>query len=679
MWLWHRKLTRENRGLSLLKPAQRNLSIQDLPINWRDHLAVVTRQRAKIRIQGVEKEDAFDALTAAHPRVPLDDAHKETIERLMGTGFSTIWVSDHHLLQTHTCALAKLGDPTFKTISEGTDPSIPNCFLFPLNNGAWRVYRFSPGVAEAETWMQDGQGWTTCYFNKKPDLEMACRAHSGLKDPDKGGFAFNRAEDAVGAAKVLGETIAFPLSLDRPAQLLTSKSGNLVVRVKSREEDPRELHGWIRKRGEWVRESSRVVVSPEREETDEHSRLRALETPQGERAGFLWLNDGGEWKPLPTGDALSVLRGTRMDKNQAEQTRGHAISNPWKLTVLPFQPLFPGGRQVNLYAPQFCVKPQEGPHPAWDKIFAHLGAGLTGAIQATENPWFRQNGVEDGAHYLLLWTACALREPFESLPYLAYVGPESVGKSTHPEAIAEYLLDGGVTSADKALTNSSGFNGELEGAVLCYVEETDVSARTARDRMKEWVTAPRLPIRRMRQDLYHVANTTHWIQCTNHVDYVPVFPGDSRITLCWVNHPAKKEKRAEFREALKEESPCFLHTLLNLPLPTPDERLRIPIVETEEKQEVAMSNEPVARFVQEACVLKTGARTAVDEMYNTYMRWCFDESIDPIGKIHFGRQLHEFSCGRIKPGKMLLSSPDGKAGGKRPNAYMNVELREVTA
>jgi hypothetical protein len=195
------------------------------------------------------------------------------------------------------------------------------------------------------------------------------------------------------------------------------------------------------------------VVPRETEETeDERLRLRALETPQGERANFLWLNDQGRWVPCGAGDALSVLRGVGLPKNEAEEIRGRAISNPWTLTVRPFQPMFPGGRQVNLYAPQYNVKPVEGPHPAWDKIFSHLGAGLTAAIKASKNPWFQENGVQDGARYLLLWTACILREPFESLPYLAYVGREEAGKSTHHEAVSEYLLTSGATSADKALT-----------------------------------------------------------------------------------------------------------------------------------------------------------------------------------------------------------------------------------
>ena len=38
MWVWHRKLTAENGGLTKIKAATRVLAAADLPANWRDHL-----------------------------------------------------------------------------------------------------------------------------------------------------------------------------------------------------------------------------------------------------------------------------------------------------------------------------------------------------------------------------------------------------------------------------------------------------------------------------------------------------------------------------------------------------------------------------------------------------------------------------------------------------------------
>ena len=76
----------------------------------------------------------------------------------------------------------------FDTNSQGRNPGNPNCFLFPLPNGAWRVYRFSPGVAEAETWTQDGEGWTTCYFNRRPDLALAAKTARWHRGPRRQGL-----------------------------------------------------------------------------------------------------------------------------------------------------------------------------------------------------------------------------------------------------------------------------------------------------------------------------------------------------------------------------------------------------------------------------------------------------------------------------------------------------------
>ena len=125
----------------------------------------------------------------------------------MPRSYSAVWVPDHHLLQTHTAGLAKLIDDSesgligvFQTNSEGSDPGQPNCFAFPLSDGAWKVFRFSRGHQEAETWEQDGVNWTTCYFNRQPSLEVAAKSFGGMERPNKGGFAFTSAGTAIKVA-----------------------------------------------------------------------------------------------------------------------------------------------------------------------------------------------------------------------------------------------------------------------------------------------------------------------------------------------------------------------------------------------------------------------------------------------------------------------------------------------
>ena len=110
MWIWHRKMSAENHGLEIIKPATKRLGVADLPANWRDHIEVVKGRRSKIRVNEIaeDDQDPFEALASSRKIIPLDDSHKAQIEALMRSGATTLWVADHHLLQTHTSALQEL-------------------------------------------------------------------------------------------------------------------------------------------------------------------------------------------------------------------------------------------------------------------------------------------------------------------------------------------------------------------------------------------------------------------------------------------------------------------------------------------------------------------------------------------------------------------------------------------
>ncbi len=97
MWVWHRKMTAENGGLSVIKKATKVLTAVDLPANWRDHIAVITKQRKKVRVNEVsdDKLDAFEVLASSQTIVALDDRHKAIIEALQQSSYTTLWIADH--------------------------------------------------------------------------------------------------------------------------------------------------------------------------------------------------------------------------------------------------------------------------------------------------------------------------------------------------------------------------------------------------------------------------------------------------------------------------------------------------------------------------------------------------------------------------------------------------------
>lgn len=663
MWIWSRRATAENGGLSLIKPAETTLSLTDLPPNWRSHLDVVKKKRSKVRIEGVPEEllDPFEQLASARRIVPLDETHKRLIDELCRTGFSTVWVSDHHLLQTHTVAFKRIFEQggitgIFETTSQGGDGGKPNCFAFPLPDGGWRLYRFGQGVGEAATWIQDGQGWTTCEFNVRPDLRSAALSVGGLEDPDKGGFVFDTLADAAKAIHALGQEFRVPEGMSKKAtRLKRHKDGRLVVEVERPAGDEKP-NGWLEKGAKKDKLTRVLNVQSDTKREDLSliefdNVLRCLTSQDGETWG--WVKKSattGEWVKAPKDDVRSILVGLGYSKPEAEQIIGTAAIRDWRIVNLPFQMEYPGNRQWNRGAAQLRYQPadlaeDEVPqHPHWDRILTHCGQDLDNALK--HNEWALRSGIKTGAEYLRLWIACMFREPFEPLPYLFLFGPQNCGKSILHEALS-LLMTKGVASGDRALTNTSDFNGEIANAVLVYIEETNVSkaADTAYNKIKDWVTGRMISIHAKRQQVYLQKNSTHWIQCANDRSHCPIYPGDTRITMAHVPPLSKDEEipKSLLLSRLEEEAPYFLCTLMDLDMPESNSRLRIPVVETYQKQQAEDDNkDALQQFISERVHYAPGQAVEFKDFHAKFQAFLNESKIEESwSSIRVGRGLPE--------------------------------------
>lgn len=318
----------------------------------------------------------------------------------------------------------------------------------------------------------------------------------------------------------------------------------------------------------------------------------------------------------------------------------------------PFQPEYPGDREWNRNAAQLRFLPTKDKedlhYPTWLKILNHCGSGLDDAVKV--NPWCKANGIVTGADYLKCWIASVFQHPSEPLPYLFFYGPEDSGKSSFHEAI-KLLLTKGYKRADTALQNQAGFNGELEGAIVCVVEETDLRGnKSANRRIKDWVTGQDFMCVHKGKTPYHVPNTMHWCQCDNDFEACPVFPGDTRITMCYVKEldPLDLIPKRKLIPLLEKEAPDFLAEILNLELPDSNSRLNLPIVETHEKAALQRLNQSdLEIFIDEKCKVADGQMIKMSDFYDRFVRWLNPAKMENWSKIRVGKKMPpQFPKGR---------------------------------
>lgn len=660
MWVWHRKMQDSDEGLKLIK---QGTVLKDIPPNWIDHVQVITGRRRKNLPQKIPESNAdlFEELTGQRPTINLDDEHKRLIDYLKDHDALWWWDTDHHMLITHTIYLKEahrdLGykgffDTNAKGTERGTDH---NVFLFPMRRGAWGVRRYSPGVQEHDSWDQDGAGWTRTFLNKRPTLKDAAKAFEGIEDPS-GGFVFREAEVAGKAAQLLGVElkVGTPMA-GRKTKLRQHKDGRLIAEViHDSMDNATDMPRWYHKGKNWTRiYDKKITDSHESDVANYDDMVRHLITESREDAGWM-VKSEDEWQREPLTHIKSVLAYMNVGHKEINEIIGSSVSKAWRLVNKPFQPEYPGGREWNRAAAQFRFRPSQKTeglkYDSWHRVLEHCGSSLDTVIK--EHSWCKANGILNGAEYLKCWIASLFQEPTEPLPYIFFYGPENSGKSIFHEALS-LLLTKGYERADSALTSQGNFNGELEGAIICYVEETDLKKNhIAYNRIKDWVTSKLLSIHYKGKTPYSVPNTTHWIQCANNHQACPIFPGDTRITMCYVGaiDPIMLIPKKRFLPMLEQEAPDFLADILRLELPESNDRLNIPVIETEEKYIAQQLNQTALEsFIQEKCELTNGYMILYSEFYDKFMEWIDPNEAHRWTKIRIGKELPpQFPRARIR-------------------------------
>lgn len=522
-----------------------------------------------------------------------------------------------------------------------------NCFAFPLRNGAWVLRRYSKGCSEDPSWF-DRQGWTQCYFNKEPDLATAASINEGIEMPG-GGFHFKYAVHAQNCLKLLG----VELSLEewakmRKTKIKQQKDNRLLVEIEHEDADP-NFQGWFLDKKSWKRLfsiSNQSVFEPEIRNYDDM--VRHLVSSGDEDYGWAICSDG-HWREEPLAHVKVALESLGMKANEVKNILGACVLKSWKVVNMPFKEEYPGDRRWNRCGVRFrhTLSLNENlTFPHWMRILEHLGRNLD-PFMTTD--WCKQNGILKGSDYLQCWISSLFKNPEEPLPYLFFFGEQNTGKSILHEAIS-LLITNGVIRADHALNSGGSFNAELENAILCVIEETDLQKnKTAYNRIKDWVTARHLSIHKKGSTPYLVPNTTHYIQCGNDLKNCPVFPGDSRITVIRVDPIRELIPKRDLITLLEKEASDFLTHIMNLELPPITDRLAIPIINTDDKLQAQETNKsPLEVFIDEECYFIPGSVVTFAEFYDKFTDWNGSNNIAEWSKIRVSKELPQrFPTGRL--------------------------------
>lgn len=413
--------------------------------------------------------------------------------------------------------------PKYENFTLANGVITKNCFAFPQVNGAWSVRRYAPGVAETKTWEQDGIGFTKCFLNKIPSLKVAARTYGGVEVPG-GSYTFGSAKAAVLAAELLGTKIDLPewASL-KSATLKEHKDGRVIIAISQDAEDAKHLNtgavltGWAIEKKQYVK----ILDQTQRTETEfdfgtfDDQVRHLVSVASSEDCGWVMKTADTHWRTEPLLHIKTYLSSQGFSTKDITGIVGASIGRCWFLVNRPFQEEYPSGREWNRNAAKFRFLPTQETddlkYPTWMRILNHCGRNLDKIVK--NDPYCIQAGILTGGDYLKCWVASVFQEPTEPLPYLfLFSQKQGTGKSLFHEALS-LLVTKGVVKADKALQSPT-YNGELAGAVICVVEETDLNGnKQASNKIKEWVTAKEISIRDLYITTYMMVNTTHWIQC----------------------------------------------------------------------------------------------------------------------------------------------------------------------
>jgi hypothetical protein len=169
----------------------------------------------------------------------------------------------------------------------------------------------------------------------------------------------------------------------------------------------------------------------------------------------------------------------------------------------------------------------------------------------------------DLVEHFLNWFACIFQRKHKPLTAWVCHGNQGTGKGYFVKRIASVLL--GLRNTQTVVIGNieDQFNGWLEGKLFVFVDEVDVNDFSEKGRvtskLKNYITEPTIPLRRMRQQTVDVKNYVSFLFSSNRPQPVQIDESDRRYNIG--NFQGLKLPRPE-DAAIEEELIAFAQYLL---------------------------------------------------------------------------------------------------------------------
>jgi hypothetical protein len=225
-------------------------------LDWESHRSA-TRIRGR-RSTNLSKESAWQSLNNSIRRIELEPDHLQLLKFLDEKHCLHWWDADHWMLVAHTFDLKEAHNELgfqgfFDTVSTGKEQGQDqNCFAFPLMGGAWVIRRHSPGTTEHSSWRNDRSGWTYCYYNRLPSVNVAASLYGIEGKADT--YNFKQLTDCLRSVECLGIDLD-PLDahyLNREAHIKELSDSKILIQFAATDHDP-DIEGWFKKKRFWKR------------------------------------------------------------------------------------------------------------------------------------------------------------------------------------------------------------------------------------------------------------------------------------------------------------------------------------------------------------------------------------------------------------------------------------------